>query len=70
MAKLLVALIALSTLGFLAYHAMYSTQVNATGDDVAHAPKRQLDNVREKAHQIEANDQKYVDELQKKSSGE
>ena len=45
MAKLLVAVVALSTLGYLAYFAMYKTKLASVEDRVAHAPKRQLENV-------------------------
>lgn len=66
MAKLLVAAVAISTLGYMAYVAMYKTKVASVEDRVAHAPKRQLDNVREAAKGIEANDQQRMDDLQKK----
>ncbi len=70
MAKFLVAAVALSTLGFLAYHAMYSTKVVRMEDQVAHAPKRQLDNVRERANQLGAQDQKNADDLSARTGGE
>lgn len=66
MAKLLVAVVAISTLGYMAYVAMYKTKVENVEDRVAHAPKRQLDNVREAAKGIEANDQARMDDIQKK----
>ena len=70
MAKLLVAVVALSPLGYLAYFAMYKTKVESAEDRVAHAPKRQLDNVREKAREIERNDEQKVRDLEKKTTGE
>lgn len=66
MAKLLVAAVAISTLGYMAYVAMYKTKVENVEDRVAHAPKRQLDNVREAAKGFEAADQQRMDDLQKK----
>lgn len=66
MAKLLVAVIAISTLGYMAYVAMYKTKVENVEDRVAHAPKRQLDNVREAARGIEQADQQRMDDIQKK----
>ena len=70
MAKLLVGVLALSMLGYLGYWAMYKTKVEAVEDRVAHAPKRQLDNVRTKAAQIEEDDQRRADELEKKTTAE
>jgi curli biogenesis system outer membrane secretion channel CsgG len=70
MAKLLVAVVALATLGFLAYHAMYSVKVVSLDDQVAHAPKRQLDNVREKVRVLGAQDQKNADDLSAGTGGE
>ena len=66
MAKLLVAVVAISTLGYLAYAALYKTKVENVEDRVAHAPKRQLENVREAGKRIEANDQQRLDEIEKK----
>ncbi len=60
MAKLLVAAVAISTLGYMAYVAMYKTKVDNVEDRVAHAPKRQLDNVREAAKGFEAADQQRM----------
>ena len=67
MTKLLVSVVALSVLGYLAYHAMYNAKVTTLEDQVAHAPKRQLDNVRVKAKAMEANDQKNVDDINAKT---
>mgnify|MGYP001599689621 CR=1 FL=1 len=66
MAKLLVAVVAISTLGYMAYVAMYKTKVENVEDRVAHAPKRQLENVREATKKIEANDQQRMDDIEKK----
>ena len=62
MARMLTALIALGTLGFLAYYA-YGRQP-AVGPS---EPKQRLDNVRAKARAIEANDQQYINEMEKKT---
>ena len=70
MAKLLVAIVALSTLGFLAYHAMNNVKMTSAEDRVAHAPKRQLDNVREKVRVLGAQDQKNADDLSIRTGGE
>ena len=66
MAKLLVAAVAISTLGYMAYVAMYKTKVANVEDRVAHAPKRQLDNVREAAKGFEQKDQANMDAIEKK----
>jgi hypothetical protein len=68
MAKLLVAIVAFSTLGYLAYWAMYKTKVESAEDRVAHAPKRQLDNVRTKANELEAGDEQRLREMEKKTA--
>ena len=70
MAKLLVFVVSLATLGYLGYYAMYKTKMASVEDRVAHAPKRQLDNVREKAKEFEAKDQANMDALEKKTTGE
>jgi len=70
MARLLVAMIALSALGYLAYATMYKTKVEAVEDRVAHAPKRQLDNVREKAKQFEVQDEEHFKQLEQKATPE
>ena len=67
MAKLLVAVISIATLGYLGYYAMYKTRVEKAEDRVAHAPKRQLDNVREKAKTFEVEDQQRFNEMEKKA---
>ena len=66
MTRLLVAVVALSTLGYLGYRAMYKTKVDALEDRAAHAPKRQLDNVREKARELELKSQQNMDAVEKK----
>jgi hypothetical protein len=70
MAKLLVAVISLATLGYLGYYAMYKTKVESVEDRVAHAPKRQLDNVREKAKAFEVQDEQRFNEMEKKATPE
>jgi hypothetical protein len=66
MGRLLTAVIALGVLGYMAYYAMYVRNK----DGVAETPKQRLDNVREKAKGIEANDKKYVDGVEKRMNGE
>ena len=70
MAKLLVAVVAFSTLGFLAYHALYKVKPVSLEDQVAHAPKRQLDNIRERTRQLGEQDQKNADDLSARTGGE
>jgi hypothetical protein len=59
MARLLVFVLALATLGYLAYYAMYNGH---PGDDTQ-LPQTQLKNVRDKAHDIEKQAQQRVDDL-------
>jgi len=65
MGRLLTAVIALGVLGYLAYYTLYHR-----GPSGHETPKQQLENVREKAKDIEANDKKYVDDLEKRTNGE
>ena len=68
MSRIIVAVVTLGALGFLAYRAMYN---QSPGSPTAvSAPKQQLGNVHNAAHTIEANDQKYVDDAEKKTTGE
>ncbi|MFT3840158.1 MAG: hypothetical protein QM723_24430 [Myxococcaceae bacterium] len=66
MGRLLTAVIALGVLGYMAYYTMYVR--NAQG--VPETPKQRLDNVREKAKNIEENDKKYVETVEKRMNGE
>ncbi len=68
MAKLLVAVAAFSTLGYLAYFTLYKTKVESMEDRVAHAPKRSLDNVRTKAKEMEKGDQERNDAIDAKTA--
>ena len=74
MARLLTALIALATLGGLAYWAMYrqnplsAPAASSAVHDEPSAPKQQLDNVRRAATRIEQNDQQYVNDAEAKTS--
>ncbi|GEM_PF-2625488 len=68
MAKLLVAIAAFSTLGYMAYYALYKTKVESLEDRVAHAPKRNLENVREKAKALEKGDQQRNDDIEAKTA--
>lgn len=65
MGRLLTAIISLGVLGYMAYYTMYVR--NAQG--VAETPKQRLDNVRDKAKEIEANDKKYVEGVEKRMNG-
>ena len=68
MAKLFVALVAIAALGYLGYRAMGQTKVDSVTDKAAHAPKRQLDNVRTRAQEIEAETQQRADDVAKKAA--
>jgi hypothetical protein len=67
MQKILVTAGAIAALGYLGYRAMYKgvgdPQANIEERE-ASAPKQQLDNVRAKARNIEANDQAYTDKIE------
>ncbi len=65
MGRLLTAVIALGVLGYLAYYTLYGRDPSGRS-----APKQQLENVREKAKEIEANDKKYVEDLEKRTNQE
>ncbi len=70
MVKLLVAVIAFATVSYLAYAALNKTKLETAEDRVAHAPKRQLDNVRAKAKQFEQDDEQRAKEIETKTAGE
>lgn len=63
MSRILIAVISLSVLGYLAYRTLYG-RAAAVGDE---APAQQLQNVREKAKEIEVNDQQHVDDVDRKT---
>lgn len=60
----------LSVLGAIAWKVMYGTNVAAVGTDGPSRPKQQLDNVRGAAKRIEADDQKNLDDVEKKAFAE
>lgn len=75
MQKILVTVGALVAIGYLAYRAMYKAHDSAVADEkVADArreadtspaaPTQQLQNVRDKAKSIEANDRAYADKVE------
>lgn len=64
MSRLLIAVIALSVLGFLAYRTLYGRSAVSSDPE---APTQQLENVRTKAKEIEANDQQHVDDIEKRT---
>ena len=68
MVKLLLSAVAIAVLGYFGYQAILAHKANTLEDQVAHAPKRQLDNVREKAKKFEADDQKRADDMTAKSA--
>jgi hypothetical protein len=63
MSRILVAVVALCVLGYLAYRTLYG-RAASVGDE---APTQQLQNVREKAKEIEVNDQQHVDDVEKRT---
>ena len=65
MGRLLTAVVALGALGVLGAMAYYVLYGHPPVQETS-APKQQLDNVRAKAKQIEANDQQYVKDVEKK----
>ncbi len=64
MGRMLIALIALAVTGYLAYWEI------SRGKEGHDAPKETLENVRAKAHTIEVNDQKYINDLEKRTNSE
>ncbi len=64
MAKVITALLALGALIFMAKLAL-GHKPGTLEEKEASAPKRQLDNVRVKAKELEVNDQKHVDDTLK-----
>ncbi len=63
MTRLLVAALSLSALGYLAYRTLYGRAPTAD----AEAPTQQLQNVRESAKKVEANDQQRVEDIDKQT---
>ena len=70
MGRALMVVLGLSVLGAIAYRVMYAANPVTAGSTGASQPKQQLDNVRGAARRIEANDQKAVDDVEKKAFGE
>jgi hypothetical protein len=66
MGRIITVVLTLGALSFLIYHQV----ANQKDPQGASQPKRQLDNVREAAKQIEVNDQQHVDDVFKKSTPE
>lgn len=75
MSRLLIAALALSALGYLAYRAMYQAHDDAVVDAKARgehveqevsAPAGRLQNVRNKAKDIEAQQEQYLQEADEK----
>ena len=71
MAKFLTLVLALATLGGIAYYVMYSNKnpasVSANPAEVESAPHQQLENVRSAAKRIEADDARRAEEVLKKT---
>lgn len=70
MGRVLMVVLGLSVLGAIAWKVMYGTNAVTVGTDSPSQPKQQLDNVRGAAKRIETNDQKSVDDVEKKAFGE
>lgn len=70
MGRVLMVVLGLSVLGGIAWRVMYGTSPVTVGAEGPSQPKQQLDNVRGAAKRIEANDQKAVDDIEKKAFGE
>ena len=64
MTKMLVAALALSVLGYLAYRTMYG---NRPVDSVE-APTERLQNARDASKRIEQKDQQHVEDVEKKTA--
>jgi hypothetical protein len=65
--KLLVLLLGLAAVAFSVRFALTGTMGH---DYSAHsAPRRQLDNVRERAHELEREQQKAADDIARRASG-
>lgn len=69
MGRIVTVCVALAALGWLASRVVYGGSSADTSVAGPSAPKRQLDNVREAAKTIEANDQRAVDAVEKKAFG-
>jgi hypothetical protein len=65
MSRILIAVVAFSVLGYLAYRAMYGYQATPAAD--VQAPTDRLQNVREAAKRIEAQDKKQVEDIEQKT---
>lgn len=59
----------LAVLGGIAWKVMYGTSPATAGAEGPSQPKQQLDNVRNAANRIEAEDQKNADDIAKKAFG-
>jgi predicted negative regulator of RcsB-dependent stress response len=70
MGKVLVVVLGLGILGAIGWRVMSKTSAVTEGPEESSAPKQQLDNVRGAAKRIEANEQKAVDDVEKKAFGE
>lgn len=68
MGRLLLAVVSLAVIGFLAYKTMYGSMPGATDPGVVGgAPKRTLENVREKAKVIEQQDEQRAQDALKQT---
>ena len=65
MSRLLIAVIALSVLGYLAFRTLYGR--NASVDADPQAPTEQLQDLRKKAKEIEVKEQRRVDDAERDS---
>lgn len=69
MGRILALVLGLGVLGAIAYKVMYRQSAVTASDQAPSEPKRQLENVRGAADRIERNDQKNVDDIEKKAFG-
>jgi hypothetical protein len=79
MGRIITLVLGLAVVAGVAYSVLNKTAVgsSANGSNGSSAegqgpsaPKRQLDNVRNKAHDIEQKDQQHLDDVEKKAFGE
>ena len=62
MSRVLIAVIAISVLGYLAFRTLYGRNASVEPE----APTQQLENVKKKANDIEVKEQQRVDDAEKR----
>ena len=68
MTRMLIAVLALSAMGYLAYRAMYAS--SSPGSLEGEAPKQRLENVQKAANSAEQKDQQRADDVEQKMKTE